>query len=380
MQVASLTRADDERAGSERYALASIRCVNPIDTDGWDEALVQLEQATIFHSSAWARVLHRSFGYRPMYVSAHLEKQLVAVLPLMEIGGRVNGARGVSLPLTDFCGPLGYDEEILDALYAEALRLSLTHRWRSMEFRGTSHAVSIAERLARLAARKEAVAEFASYFEHTFDFVPDAGGLFSRIRPPVLQSVRRARTAGLGITVDATVDSVRAFERLHASSRRGRGLFPQSSSFYHHLHRELLAPGQGFVVTAWLGRKAVSSAVFMHFGGHAVMKYLASEPNSGDDSAGDLVLWEGICQCARDGVRRLSLGRTPAEDEAQRSHRTAWGTDEWEHRYARVDARGGRAGSSEHDGLVCAAPIRMMQTRPRPAGRLARGMLDHHLS
>ena len=47
-----------------------ITIVNPLEYPNWDELLLTNDQSTFFHTSAWARVLHASYKYKPLYFTS----------------------------------------------------------------------------------------------------------------------------------------------------------------------------------------------------------------------------------------------------------------------------------------------------------------------
>src|SRR5438105_4313215 len=103
--------------------------INPLEYAGWDSLLSTHNENAFFHSSAWARVLHASYGHQPFYFCRISDSQLHALLPVMEVSSWCTGRRGVSLPFTDECPGLKSlpgDSE----LYSTALALGRSRAWR----------------------------------------------------------------------------------------------------------------------------------------------------------------------------------------------------------------------------------------------------------
>src|SRR5688572_16462219 len=93
----------------------TVRIVNPLEDPQWDENIQRFSTATIFHTTAWARVLWETYRFSPNYFTVTNNQRLIAVLPLMEVDSWLTGRRGIGLPFTDECPPLG------DAASARAL-------------------------------------------------------------------------------------------------------------------------------------------------------------------------------------------------------------------------------------------------------------------
>ena len=92
----------------------SLEILNPIDETGWDDLLAPHPNSSFFHSAAWAKVLHDSYGYQPFYFARRQGDQLVSLAPVMEAKSGfsvrrqpVPGCGSLSRPLSDVGGPGG---------------------------------------------------------------------------------------------------------------------------------------------------------------------------------------------------------------------------------------------------------------------------------
>src|SRR5690606_16248705 len=97
-----------------------------------------LPDAGIFHQSAWARALPRTWGHRPRYLMGSEGGRLSGILPLMDVRSSLTGRRGVSLPFSVHCGFLSANPAATrqcDTQQAIA-RLAAENRWRTVERRG----------------------------------------------------------------------------------------------------------------------------------------------------------------------------------------------------------------------------------------------------
>ena len=45
-----------------------LEIINPIHYADWNNLFGTIPQATIFHSSAWTKVLVNTYGYKPLYI------------------------------------------------------------------------------------------------------------------------------------------------------------------------------------------------------------------------------------------------------------------------------------------------------------------------
>src|ERR1700753_944511 len=104
-------------------------CVDPLTDAGWDSHLASIGGATLFHSTAWARVLSESYGYRPYYL---LREGVggYAAFPVVEGWIGRAGRRGFSLPFTDACGPIGADRVAIAEAKEAAIAVGCSRGWK----------------------------------------------------------------------------------------------------------------------------------------------------------------------------------------------------------------------------------------------------------
>ena len=88
-----------------------LKIINPLEIKDWDSLALSNKRSSIFHSVAWARVLHDSYNYRPLYFAQINKNKFKTLIPFMEVKSFITGRRGVSLPFSDVCDPI-IDEDI----------------------------------------------------------------------------------------------------------------------------------------------------------------------------------------------------------------------------------------------------------------------------
>lgn len=301
-----------------------LEIADPTGIPGWDERLARHPEATVFHSSAWARVLSGTYGYLPAYFTTWEEGRLIALLPFMEIRSWLTGTRGVSLPFTDECAPILPDGGTFEDANREIISHAESRRWKTVEFRGRVRG------MGNLPASAE-------YLTHELDLTPGERIVSSRFRPNVQRNIRKAEREGISVATDSTSGGVREFYRLNCMTRREHGLPPQPVRFFENLRSDVLEKGYG---TLWLARhkgKTIAGAVFLHFAGKAVYKYGASDRRYQELRANNLVFREGIRDLCGKGVRTLSFGRTDLHHEGLRQFKLGWGAGERTLQYAKYD-------------------------------------------
>src|SRR5437016_1432747 len=113
-----------------------VRILDPVNDPGWDHVVALHRDAGCFHTSAWAKVLHKTYNHQPFYLQFSRRHRLAALIPLMEVRSLFTGRRGVSLPFSDTCEPLIFDPEAVGLVRDHLVRLAQERRWKHLEIRG----------------------------------------------------------------------------------------------------------------------------------------------------------------------------------------------------------------------------------------------------
>jgi hypothetical protein len=302
---------------------SKVAVVNPLRSADWNETLLGCGQSTIFHSANWARLLAESYGYHPAYFTLSEQGAFTGCLPLMEVKSVLTGRRGVCLSFSDCCGAVAAGPEEFQLLFDSVLELGRMSGWRYVEFRGERF-------LSRELPAK-------AYAHHCIELSSDEHLMHSRLRKGTASSIKKAEKEGVKVEISNSLEGVRDFYRLHCLTRKRHGLPPQPVSFFDKLHEHVISQGFGFTALARHGETAVAGLICLHFGANAVYKYGASDEAFKQLSGTNLALWETIKQCARQGMRSLSLGRTDLDNEGLLTFKNGWGAERTVLNYYRYD-------------------------------------------
>lgn len=301
-----------------------MRILDPLADPHWDEKLLAHEDASIFHTAAWARVLGETYGLRTCYLGEAETDRFQILLPLMDVRSFLTGRRGVSLPFSDYCEPLvpeGYSGAgLLDLL----IRLGRERGWRFIDFHG-------GERLFQGAHPA------VSFFIHTMELSPDQKVLFMKLKDSTRRNVRKANAAGVAVSIDTSLGALKTFYGLHCLTRKDSGLPPQPFFFFRKIHEHIIAKGRGCVVLATVRNQAVAGAVFFHFGSRALFKFGASDRRFYRHRPNDCTMWEAIRWHGEKGFSQLCFGRTEKSNEGLRRYKAGFGATERTINYYRYD-------------------------------------------
>jgi hypothetical protein len=301
-----------------------LEIINPLENPGWDQSLLASGDQAVFHTSAWARVLSESYGYKPAYFIARQRGNLIFVMPLMVIKSAITGTRGVTLPYTDFCDPFcpkgGFDDESIGHI----IEYGRSSRWSYLDLRFGRC------RIPKTDPRVD-------YLTHDVDLGLSESDLFMGFRGSNRRNISTALRRNIRIEFSRSQDALREFCRLNGGTRKRHGLPPQPAFFFKNILAHVLTPNLGVIGSARLAGKTVAAAVFLHFGHKALFKYGASDAAYLSYRPNNLLLWEAIKRYKDAGCTNLNLGRTNIENPGLLQFKRTWGGVESALAYVRYD-------------------------------------------
>lgn len=285
--------------------------IDPLAGGLWDTHVAARPDHSVFHRSAWARVLTETYGHRPFYLRIRVEGAEAALVPLMEVSSALTGRRGVSLPFADFTGPLWSDARQAAAVYEGLLGVAAERKWQHLELRGGT-------------TPAPAAAAFRTYRAHELDLSCGMSRLSQLLPASTRRSIHKAERSGLTITIERDAHAMLAFYQLHSRTRRRHGLPPQPVGFFQAISRHLIEPGLGMIVLAHQAGTAVAGAVFFHSGDRAIYKFGASDKERWDLRPNHGVMWSAIQYLAQAGCQSLHFGRTSVADAGLIRFKESW--------------------------------------------------------
>ena len=288
--------------------------MDPLTGVEWDEKVVATRDHTVFHRSAWAKVLVESYGHRPHYLRIDIANEEAALVPLMEVNSPLTGRRGVSLPFSDFAGPLWTGRE-RDLVYQVLLGVAAERRWKHLEIRGDF-------------PPSPGAPAYQVYEAHELDLSCGILWLEAHLPSATRRAIHKAERCGLSVEVERGSDAIEEFYQLHGRTRRRHGLPPQPIGFFQAIGRHVIDAGLGEIVMARLDGVAVAGAVFFHSAGRAIFKFGASDPAFWEFRPNHLVMWKAIQHLITTGCNSLHFGRTSCEDRGLRRFKNSWGSSE----------------------------------------------------
>jgi len=179
--------------------------IDPTVFPDWDDILLCSGDNSFFHSSAWAKALSATYGYKPVYFSVIENTKLVFLMPFMEISSPLTGKRGVSLPFSDRCEPYSP----LRAFMKEAVQTAIWHgkrkNWKYLEWRDSRYF-------------DRAAVVWKSFRTHDLDLGRTEPEILSLLEKSNLRNIKKALRNGVTVKADGS--------RAMSNLTRATGLFP----------------------------------------------------------------------------------------------------------------------------------------------------------
>jgi Acetyltransferase (GNAT) domain len=297
--------------------------IDPLRTGNYDEMLLATPGASFFHTSAWARVLVESYGYKAHYFAIRGGDSFSALVPCMEINSLLTGKRGVSLPFTDYCKPLMRDGWYFSETFEEILNHGRKAGWRSIELRD-----SLCKTDAKISSH---------FYGHTLDIARNYETIAASFRDSTRRNTEKAQKSGITIQISTTADAMEMFYRLNCLTRRDHGLPPQPIRFFRKIQNHVISPHRGIVVLASYAGRIIAGAVYFHCNGKAVYKFGASDRKYGHLRANNLVMAEAIRRLSEHGCKSLCFGRTEPCNKGLLQFKSGWGAAESRINYYKFD-------------------------------------------
>jgi CelD/BcsL family acetyltransferase involved in cellulose biosynthesis len=321
-----------------------VSILDPRLTTEWDTFAESHPDATVFHTSDWARVILDSYDYRPLYhVSRDETGTILAGVPLMRVDGRLTNRRLVGLPFSDLCSPLldgpAASDDLLGAVRSAAAENGATH----VELRGPG-AVSLED------ARFHGTSEF---YQHIIPIAPTADETAKGFHSSARRAIRKAEKEGLTVRLANELADMREFYRLMVLTRKKHGLLPQPWRFFANIHRHMVANGAGHLLLAEYGGHPIAGDMLLQFRDQMVYKFNASDPAFLHLRPNNILLWEAIKLSAARRCQTLDLGRCDDDNDGLRRFKLLWGSEERRLRYYTHQPPGSTPG-----GIMSSAPSR----------------------
>lgn len=310
----------------------SIETVIPWETPDWDGYVNSHPSATMYHTSAWCRIVAETGRYTPMCL-AHTEGGRVrGVLPIMEVRSRLTGNRIGSLPFSDSCCALADDAATADGLIAAARALVDERGVSFYEMRGAPALRDGTENVELAGFSRQT--HFAGYHIEMTEDTAAIRRTFSR--NAVHRTINQGLKRGVAVRRGGGPGDLGEFYRLYVLNRTRHGIPPQPLRLFERIF-ELMPEGGGGpegsdaapearLYMAELDGEAVAAIILLRYRHTAYARYQGIDESARRARPIYPLIWATIEDSALSGYTRYDFGRTALDNPGLNDFKRRWGT------------------------------------------------------
>ncbi len=293
----------------------NLKIINPIDLPGWDDKILNFSDYSFFHTSYWSQLIADTYRYNPFYFIIETNGNLEVAVPLMVVSSKLTGKRAVALPFTDYCPPLILDGADFNNIRNEILDFCKKRDLKYVEIRGGNKYF-------------DGVPPSTFDYNHSLKLTIGEDELHKNLSSNTKRNIKKSVREGVSVDISNSRKALEEFYMMNCITRKKHGLPPQPKLFFDNLFKYVLSPEKGFIAIGNYKSKSIAGAVYLLYGQKAIYKFGASDMQYQHLRANNLVMWEAIKYCVKNGYRDFCFGRTEPNNEGLRKFKLGWGTKE----------------------------------------------------
>jgi len=295
---------------------------------------------SVYYSQAWKNLITGLYGYTliPLTVTNSIG-QITGMLPLCYLRSSLRGPRLVALPFSDHCPLLAEDDDSANNLIDQAVWLAQQNGVRYLELRTGVNDV--------LKNRTDFV-ESNLYACWTTPLDADPGVIWSRLQKSAQGKVRKSRRLGVRIRFTQRREDMLDYYRLHLRTRsKKHGMPAQPQRFFLELWDSFAASGNLQLLLADYEGTTIAGSILIASGTVARFLYGASDERFLHLAPNNLIKWEAIDWCCKNGYQTLAHGRTARDNKGLMQFNHNWAAIEKPLPYYYYPRMAGLAATSE---------------------------------
>lgn len=294
--------------------LTKFSLYNKSETSQWDRFVASHPNGSPYHLSCWMRTIHETYSFKPLlYVHKNGTGDISGVFPCFVIKSHLTGSRIVSLPFSDYCGPLFTDIRQQKEVLSEIIK-NYGQQVKYIEIR------SPVSEDSGLVCHKY-------YKHHVLNLDADPSEIRRRLNKRTIQySIRKAKKAGVEIREENTLRGMEEFCRLNMLTRKKHGVPSQPRRFFQNMYDYMMLTEHAFILLAIYDSKPVAASVFFRSNGTVHYKYNASDPRYlSRTTPNHLLTWHAIEKACLEGYRFFDFGRTSPDNAGLMRYKEMFG-------------------------------------------------------
>lgn len=273
----------------------------------WDEYVISHPSGSLFHLTAWKRVIERTFGFEPRYLCALERGRIRGVLPLFLVPNILQGRSLISTPFAVYGGACADNEQISRELRASACEMARQEQVQYLELREQTSLSDPAFHTKQL------------YVSFDKELPPSAEELLGGFPRDTRYMIRKATKSGLH--AESGLQALDIFYEIYARSFHHLGTPVFSRRFFHVIVEEFGELCE--LTTVWNGAKSIAGVLSFRFGKWILPYFGGSLKEGRQVGANNFMYWEVMKSALENGLRYFDFGRSKLGSGSY-SFKTQW--------------------------------------------------------
>jgi hypothetical protein len=275
----------------------------------------------LYFEPGWLDLITSLYGYKLIpLTTTNSSGRITGFLPLCLVQSAVTGRRLVSLPFSDYCPLLTEDETSANDLVNKAIEIAKCERIDYLEMR--------TGRNEMLSQRGDLI-EANLYTRWLIPLDPNPDVLWSRFPTSVRGKIKKAQRLGVQWRVGEKRDDMRIYHHLHLQTRtKKHGMPAQPLKFFLRLWDTFAPRGMLRLEFAEYEGQVIAGSIMGICNKTAQFLYGASDERYKTLAANNLLTWESIVWCCKNGYQTLDQGRTAYDNPGLMQFKRNWASVE----------------------------------------------------
>jgi FemAB-related protein (PEP-CTERM system-associated) len=260
----------------------------------WDEYVARHPAGSIFHLTAWKRVIERVFKFEARYLLIEDNGNIRGVLPLFLVSNLLFGRSLISTPIAVYGGPCADDEQMSGLLRKAASEMAKGERVQYLELREQSPISEPGFQTKKL------------YVTFDLQMPTDASQLLAGFPRDTRYMIRKGQKSGLQAELDN--QQLDTFYEIYSRSFSNLGTPVFSKRLFKIVVEEFGERCE--LTTVWHGKKALASVLSFRFRDGIFPYFGGSLVDGRPLAANNFMYYEVMKRALEAGVRRFDFGRS----------------------------------------------------------------------
>ncbi len=288
--------------------------IDPIGDPLWQQ-LIDRQGCSAFQSPLWMQVLTDTYGLEVRaYVLLDADGVPLAGIPFCQIEDMM-GKRVISLPFSDYCGPVAGDAVVHHALAEKLLEARCPVKVRSLSdaFAQSHDAFTVVDR--------------AKW--HGIDLTREADTIWRSLHEAARRAIRKAEKNGITVRIAQDAEDVRAFYNMHLRIRKYKyHLLAQPYRFFQNIWWRFNAEGRIALMLAVHQGEVIGGTLFLKWQDTIYYKFNASHVGRLAHRPNDLLIWHGILHGKAQGLTKFDFGLSDWDQTGLVRYKRKFATEE----------------------------------------------------